>query len=231
MYSKIYKAENISGIEYFQQELKSIGKIQSSERNAIIVLAAMTVYLFTSQWHKMDMTYGFAVAAVLLFFPACKIAGMKDFKRVDMGFPMLVASCMAIGNVATAVGAGAAISNFIIPFLQTANSSFLFVITTWTSGVLANLLMTPMALYTLIAPVMGPIAEAFGYSPKIVAYLLYHTGNQVFFPYENNTILMMYGFGMMNMRQFCKGAIAKMILDLFFVCTIGFGYWKLIGLL
>lgn len=232
VFSKLYRPDKpISGVEYFQNELSLMGPLNKSEKNAIIILILMIVYLFTSQWHGFDMAYGFAVAAILLFFPACHVATPDDLKKCNLNFPILMASCMSIGNVGAAVGVSDLISNAIIPVLHEANSSFVFVLITWLSGVICNVFMTPMALYTLLAPILGPIAEAFSYSPKIVAYVLYHTGNQVFFPYENNTILMMYAFGMMTMRQFCKGAILKMVIDIVYICAIAVPFWMLLGYL
>lgn len=232
VFSKIYKPDKpISGVEHFKNELAAMGPLQKGEKNAIIILALMVVYLVSTQWHGYDMAYGFAVAAILLFFPACQVATPSDLKRCDLSLPILIASCMSIGNVGTAVGVSSAVSDAIIPFLQDMDSSFVFVIFTWLSGVICNIFMTPMALYTLLAPILGPIAEALSYSPKIVAYVLYHTGNQVFFPYENNTILMMYAFGMMTMRQFCKGAILKMVIDIVYICAIAVPFWMLLGYL
>ncbi len=232
VFSKLFKPDKpISGVEYFKNELARIGPMQKGERNAIIILLAMVVYLFTSQWHGYNMALGFAAAAILLFFPACQVATPMDLKRCDLSLPVLIASCMAIGNVGTAVGVGDAVSQILIPILGNADSAYLFVLFTWMAGVICNVLMTPLALLTLIAPIMGPIAEALGYCPKVVAYVLYHTCNQVFFPYENNTILMMYAFGMMTMRQFCKGALVKMIIDLVYICAIAVPFWLFLGYL
>ncbi len=232
LFSKIYKPEQaINGVDFFKAELEKLGPIEGKEKRCMTILALMIVYLFTNQWHGMDMAYGFAFAVVALLFPAVNVATMADFKRVDLSLPILIACCMSIGNVGTYVGAGDAASSLILPVLQNADSGFLFVATTWLCGVLANLIMTPMALFTLIGPLMGPIAEQLGYSPKIVAYILYHTGNQIVFPYENNIILMMYGFGMMSMGQFCKGAAAKVLIDFVMICALGFPFWLMLGLL
>jgi len=231
LFSKLFKADNINGIDYFKQQLKDLGAISKKEKIVIAILVVMVVYLFTSQWHGMEMTFGYVGATLLLYLPPFGIADKRTFSRVDLSLPLLVASCMAIGNVGTDVGAGAALSSIIIPLLQGVDSSIVFVIAAWISGVLSNMLMTPMALYTVLCPVLGPIADALHYSAKIVAYVIYHCGNQVFFPYENNTILVVYGMGLMKMGQFIKGATAKMVLDLLYILILAVPYWMLIGLL
>ncbi len=232
LFSKLYKPNKpISGVEYFQNELNAMGSLQKGERNAIIILLLMVVYMFSTSWTGMNMAYGFAVAAILMFFPVCGIAEPSDLKRCDLSLPILIASCMSIGNVGAAVGIGDLVSDLLVPVLQSANSSYLFIVVTWIAGVICNVLMTPLALLTLIAPIMGPIADALGYAPKIVAYVLYHTCNQVFFPYENNTLLAMYAFGMMSMRQFMKGAVAKMAIDLVYILAIAVPLWMFMGYL
>ena len=70
-----------------------------------------------------------------------------------------------------------------------------------------------------------------GFSPEVVAYTLYHIGNDVLFPYENNGTLMCYAFGMMSMKQFMKGALTKMVLDFVFVLTLGIFWWSILGLI
>ncbi len=231
MYSKMFKAENINGEDYFRQQLKEMGPVSAEEKKMSVILILMILYMISTQWTKLDATYGFVGAVLLSYFPALKIADKKVFSKVDLSVPLLIAGCMSIGNVGTAVGAGAAVAGVIMPVLQSAESGLAFVATTWAGGVLANFIMTPMALYTLVAPVMGPIADVLGYAPKIVAYILYHAGNQVIFPYENNSILIMYSFGLIKMRQFVKALGAKMILDAFFVIVIGTLWWSLLGLL
>ena len=77
---------------------------------------------------------------------------------------------------------------------------------------------------------LAAIAVDLGYSAKVIAYTIYHCGNQIFFPYETNTILVYFSLGFMTMKQFFKGALSKMAVDLLFVLCLAVPYWMFIGL-
>ena len=229
IFSRVFKADKITGLDAYQEKLKELGKLQRNEISTLVILILMILFLATSSIHGYDMAFGFIIAGIILFLPGLRIATAKDLKRVDISLPMLVASCMAIGTVGATIGITESISKVILPILTEVNSAYFFALGTFFAGFIANFLMTPLALISVFAPVMGPIADALGYAPKIVAYLLYHSSQCIIFPYEHNTILIMYGFGMMSMGQFIKGSIFKCLTNLTWICVFGIPYWMILG--
>lgn len=230
IFAKIFLTrQRLNGRDYFYEELKSLGKWSANDKKALVIMMLMVVFLVTNNWHKLDMTFGFVGACILFYLPKIEIGTMENLQKVSISFPIIVASCMAIGTVGSSIGVGDWFANLVAPFLQS-GSKFTFTLFMMIFGVLANVLMTPMALVTLLTGPFVAIAQTMGFSPEVVAYTLYHIGNDVLFPYENNGTLMCYAFGMMSMKQFMKGALTKMILDFVFVLTLGIFWWSILGL-
>lgn len=230
LFTKIYKAE-INQTDFAKEKLKELGPVTSAEKKIAIILCAMVIFLVSTQFTGLDMTLGFVGAVLLLYFPPFKIADKEVFARTNFSVPFIAAFCMCIGTIAVIAGADKAFNAIAAPMFQEVNSSFIFVGATWLLGFIANIFMTPATLMTLFCPLLAPLAEMLGYSANIVAYVLYHAGNAVIFPYENGTLLVMYSFGMLSMRRFIKGAVAISILDIIWIIVLGVPYWTILGLL
>ena len=229
LFTRIYKAK-LNKSDFAKEKLKELGPITSAEKKIIVILCAMVIFLVSTQFTGLDMTLGFAGAVVLLYFPALKIADKEVFARTNFSVPFIAAFCMCIGTIATVAGADKAFNAIAAPMFESVDSSFVFTGATWLLGFVANIFMTPATLMTLFCPLLAPLAETLGYSANIVAYVLYHAGNAVIFPYENGTLLVMYSFGMLSMRKFIKGAVAISILDILWILILGVPYWTLLGL-
>ena len=228
--AKVFPAkQKLNGKEFFYDELAALGKWSATDKKALVIMILMIVFLMTNSLHGLDMTFGFIGACILFYLPKIEIGTTENLQSVSISFPIIVASCMAIGTVGSSIGVGNWFADLVAPLLQS-SSKFTFTFFIMIFGVLANILMTPMALLTLLTGPFVTIAQTMGFSPEVIAYTLYHISNDVFFPYENNGTLMCYAFGMMSMRQFMKGALCKMILDFVFVLTLGILWWSIVGL-
>lgn len=231
LYTKIFKLETPfkGGTEYFKTELKHMGPMSRDEKKVAAVLILMLFYLFTSKWTGFNMNFGFIVAPLLLWLPGINIAKKENLGNVKIGPPILLATTMSIGTVGAAIGVGDWVSGMATPYL-TGSSPFLFTGMVWIIGVVSNIFLTPAALQAMFCGPLAAIAVDLGYSAKVIAYTIYHCGNQVFFPYETNTILVYFSLGFMTMKQFFKGALSKMVVDFLFVICLAVPYWIFIGL-
>lgn len=231
LYTKIFKPETPfkGGTEYFKTELKNMGPMSTDEKKVAAVLVLMLFYLFTSKWTGFNMNFGFIVAPLLLWLPGINIAKKENLRNVKIAPPILLATTMSIGTVGATIGVGDWVSGMATPYL-TGSSPFLFTGMVWIIGVVSNIFLTPAALQAMFCGPLATIAVDLGYSAKVIAYTIYHCGNQVFFPYETNTILIYFSLGFMTMKQFFKGALSKMAVDLLFILCLAVPYWIFIGL-
>ena len=67
----------------------------------------------------------------------------------------------------------------VAPLLQGGNT-VVFVAVAWLSGVIANMLMTPLALMTTLTIPLAQIGQTIGIDPVVVAYILSHTADYAF---------------------------------------------------
>lgn len=94
----------VNGKSYFREEPAKLGPMSTQEKKIAIIVAAMFIFLLTNPLHKIKMIYGFVGAVVALFVPGIKAGDRTDLKNVNFAFPIFIVACLAIGNVANALG-------------------------------------------------------------------------------------------------------------------------------
>lgn len=230
VFSKVFKPDTeLPGKEVFKEKLAELGPMQGAEKRVAVILGLMVIYLASTQFTKLDLTYGFFIAAAAMYVPFLGIATKDTFSRVSPAPAMIGAGCLAIGVVATTVGVGPLIINIFQPFMENTNI-FSFVSLVAIAGTAANFLMTPLALYGLITPPFTELAVAMNIDPKIVVYTIEQSGNFLFFPYEATGPLIAYSLGLFTMKDGMKGCIIITILGFIWLLGIMIPWWKLLGI-
>ena len=234
IFIKLYKpAKTINGgQEYFETEYGKLGKLTVKEKKTVVLVVLLFAYILLQPIHKLDANYGFILIPMLAFLPGMDIATRKkSLDNVNLGFIVFIASCMGIGTVGGAVGIGPAISTYVTPLLAGCPKPvFLFLCIIF--GIVMNVLMTPSAMQGMFP---GPLA-ALG-TGLVIAYpalpfmAMFFANDMVFFPYENAYLLVMFGFGVMSMKEFIKYNIIKMGITLVLFWVLVLPWWYLLGLI
>ena len=94
-----------------------------------------------------------------------------------------------------------------------------------------NFLMTPMAIMALIIDPILLLATNMGFSPIPFAYAVNACSEAILLPYEYVPYLIVYGFGMITMKDFLKINILRSVIFFAGFLLILIPYWMLIGLL
>ena len=209
--SRMFKPEKeISSKDYFKGKLAELGNWTENEKKVMGVLVVTFLFFITNKWHGLDMTYGFIGACILFFLPFIKVGKKENLQKVSVNILLVICGCMLIGTAGAACG---------------------IVAMTWISGVVANMLMTPLALMTTLTIPLAEIGQTIGIDPAVVAYVLSHTADYVIFPYESTSFLIMYGFGLMSMKQFIKSAATLTIVGGVLTIVVSGVYWMMLGLI
>jgi len=224
------KDENIKGKEFFVEQYKSLDSISIKEKKFILILMIAVILLATNSLHHIDAAWIFIISSALCFVPAFKIVPSNCMKKIN--FPMLIfiASCMSIGACAKACGASEMVSTMIGPFL-TAGGKVYTVAIIWVSSVILNFLMTPMAAISAMTNPFIEIAMQANINPIPIVYTFIQGLDQFIFPYEVAPALLMFAYGMINMKQFMKTFALKGVFNIIFILLIAMPYWAFIGLL
>ena len=229
--TKLFKPEqSISSKEYFRKKLDDLGSWKDEEKKSIVVLVCMFMFFVTNKWHGLDLTYGFVGACILFYLPFINVGRKENLKGVSIDIILVVGGCMLIGTAGAAAGIKEFITVIVAPLLQGGNT-VVFVAVAWLSGVIANMLMTPLALMTTLTIPLAQIGQTIGIDPVVVAYILSHTADYVLFPYESTSFLIMYGLGMMSMKQFVKAAGTLTLIGGILTVGLSSVYWLFLGIM
>lgn len=222
--------KEINGKEYFIEKQKELGLMSLDSKKVLGVLIVFAIYLFTYQWHGMDMTYGFLLAPMLLYMPGLNIADKNDIATVNWAMIVFVASCISIGLVANAVGIPQVISEVALPYLQEMTSE-VFILVVYFFVVIFNFMMTPMAMVASFVAPVTQIAVDMGIDPYAVLYAFDRGCYNILLPYEAALVAAFVAFGNTRMDLFMKIWGTKIFLGAAYLFLIACPYWRLIGIL
>lgn len=233
MMSIIFKTKDIKlegGKEYFQKEYQNLGPVSRKEKISIFVLVILMIYLFTGPWHKYPAAYGFMILPYLLFLPGIEVGTKSAVKKINFSIFFFIASCLGIGSVGGALGFGQLLSNVVTPLLQDSSPLFALLVMIF-CGMLGNLFMTPYAMMAGLSMPFAQIGVDLGLDPMATVMSLVIATDLVFFPYEVAPYLLMFGFGMISMKDFVRFNLAKTILTFIFFIVVIYPMWSFFGLL
>ena len=234
IFYKLYKPERQlkGGQEYFETEYAKLGAVTVKEKKAVILTIILFAYIFSRPIHKLDMNYAFILIPMLFFLPGIDVATKKgSLDTINLGFIVFIASCMGIGSVGAAVGIGPAISTYVAPMLSNCPKPvFLFLCIIF--GIIMNVLMTPSAMQGMFPGPLAALGQGIGISSPLIPFLaMFFANDMVFFPYENAYLLVMFGFGVMSMKEFMKYNVIKMGITLVLFWVLVLPWWYLLGLI
>ena len=200
------------------------------EKKAAVFMVVFFVLLLTGPWTGVDANLLFAIAPWILLLPGINVATAKSVHQLNWQNVFFIASCMAIGTVASSLGIGNIIANYATPVLQNVSQFGFFGIIFAITFVL-NFFMTPMAIWSLMTVPLCDIAVNIGMNIRPVSYSLVMCSEAILLPYEYVPYLVVYSFGMISMSDFLKLNIVRCIFYLIgFMCLL-VPYWTLIGVL
>lgn len=197
--------------EYFTNEYNGLGKMKASEKKALVMVILLLAYVITCPIHGYPVTYAFMVLPWFAFVPGINIATKAAIKKLNIGTIFFVVSCLTIATVGNNIGLTDIISQIVTPIAAEAGSLGIMVITLVT-GVLANLILTPLAMITSLTPVIVQVCSDLGMSPWGPIMTLFLSTDMYFLPHEVSALLLMYGFGMIKMTDFLKMATIKTVI-------------------
>ncbi len=217
----------IDGKEYFQQKQKELGPMTAKEIKFLVILLALVIaIIFTN----VDAGWLFTLAVIVCFIPGIDVADVKDLQKVNFPMVFFVAATMSIGSMSNAVGVAGLVSNLLMPVLQNVNN-FGLVVFSWLTGVLVDMMMTPLAGMAAFSPLFIEIAQKLGLSALGVTFSFVWGVEQLFFPYEWALFLILFSYDVFDMKKAIKFCTTRTILSLIFLVALIYPYWMLTGFL
>jgi len=230
--TKINKTKNFSANnrEYFQNEYKRLGEPSTSEKKTAILVLVLMIYLFTQPLHHYSANYGFMVLPWILYLPQVKVASEQCLKNLNMAPVFFIVACMSIGSVGMSIGVGEWFAYILTPFLEKLNSIGVMIMILL-FGKLANIVMTPAAMMSCFTAPLTLLSTQLDINPIATLMTFILSTDLVFFPHEQTYLLILFGFGMISMKDFIKYSVIKTIAFIIFFIIAIVPYWMLLGIL
>lgn len=235
---KVYKTSNkalgtsADAKKFFVDEYAKLGKITPLEIKAAILMIVITLYMSTSEWHGLNVNFAFMVFPWVCFLPFLKMTDEHtlDFLKDKLGLVFFATGCLAIANVASAIGATDLLAELLTPLLGHMNIVALL-FTILALGMAANMLLTPLALVTTLATPIVVICNSLGIDLMAPLLSLFYTVDMLFLPHEVPAYLFIFSFGVMTMKDFIKCHLIKNVMFLAFFGVIIIPWWHFMGIL
>ncbi|MFZ7101179.1 MAG: SLC13 family permease [Peptococcaceae bacterium] len=212
------------------KNLKELGRITREEKSCALLFIIMLILFLTDKWHKTNPAWIIVLISSLMFFPGINVLKKEDLSKVNFLILFFVTGAMGIGEAANACGATKIFTEAVIPFLQDQSASAV-ILATWLIALIANFLLTPVAI---MGALFVPIVEIFntlGLNPYIGPYSLILGFSHLLFPYEMAPALVVYSFGYIKLNDMIKLGFIRMIVGVIFMLLIVIPYWKMINLM
>lgn len=213
----------INGKDYFIQAYANLGPMSIDEKKACVVSFALLGLLLTTNIHQIVAGWCFILVALCMYLPGLSLANDDDLRTLNFSFVIFVAGCIGIGSVASAIGIGDIVADFMLPLLSNMGTTGILM-SVWFLCVALNLLMTPLAIWSLVAAPLASVALALSIDPSVFLYTIFQGTDQIFMPYE-------YASYLIYLKDFIKLFTIKTILNAIFMIAILIPYWHIIGLL
>ena len=216
--------------QYLSGELNKVGKMQGRDYVMIVILIAVFVGLLTMNKTGLSIAWILMLGALVCYLPFIRIGNANALKSVNWSVFIFMGATMGIGAVFSSVGTGSFLAGMVEPLLtgvgETARMFFVWLIAT-----LANFFLTPLASINTLLPSIVEITESMGMATTPVFYMFMQgVTNTCVLPYEVAMPMMMYSYGMVNMKQFVKTMGLITILNGVYMVAVMVPYWHLIGL-
>lgn len=220
----------IEGKAYFQQKLDEMGKLSLDEIKCAIVLVVFIIFMLTTKYTGLNLTWGLAFVPLLLCAPGIGTVTAQDLQKINYGFIFFICACISIGAVGASLGIGPIISNMILP-LVSGQHYYVYFILVWILIFALNFILTPFAIEAAFTVPLLAIGTAIGLNEYAVLYFIACVADQVILPYECAMYLLPFSFGLIKMSDFMKMMSVKTVLSIIITFALLIPWWNFSGFL
>lgn len=216
--------------QVFEDKYRKLGKMSLIEGKTLAVCVALFVALIIGSFKDWPIGWAFAIFPCLFFLPLINVGKKEDISKLDFSFVLFITACLSIGNVATELGFGKLISELATPIL-TGHSVFVTFGLTWLIIVLANFILTPLAIITVLSAPMAELSLSLGINPLCTYFFMCNAYDVIFLPYEYALYLVFFSFNLIWVKDFVKVMSIKAVISIVFLLAIQVPYWMVTGML
>lgn len=231
MIAKVTKPkQDLDVKDFVTQEYKKLGKTTKEEYQGIAVTGILILFLLTTNIHKINIGWGFALIPFFFYLPGFKIGTVEDLTKINYQMVIFSTGALGIGQAASHLGLGTMIAEALMPILVGKSPYFVFA-AVWITVVIAKFFLTPLAVYATLTVPLTEIALNLNIDPLPIYYALNVATSEILLPYQWALVLIFTGYGMVATKDFIKIWGIKMAMSIVFLLAIAVPYWMFIGLI
>lgn len=231
--TKVYKTSEFvlpGGKSYFEEEYRKLGKMSVREKKAAVLLAVLMLWIVSEPIHRIPAELAFMILPWLCFVPGIEIGTSASLKKINWGLIFFIAACLGIGSVATKLGLSQLLSTHLTYWLSGINSTaFLYIVLG--IGTVANVLLSPGAMMGCLPAPVAQLAIDLNMNPLPSLLTIIYSTDMIFLPHEVPAYLVMFGFGLMSMKDFIVLHTAKVLWFVLLFGLIQIPFWGLFNIL
>ncbi|WP_308770762.1 SLC13 family permease [uncultured Bilophila sp.] len=232
MLTKLFHTSDITfegGRTYFKKKSKELGEMNSKEKKAAVLLAIIMLWILTEPFHKLPAALAFMALPWLCFVPGIDIATENSVKKLNWGIMFFIATCLCIGNVGSQIGVTKLITDSISPFLHHVEATgFLYLVLLL--GTILNFILTPMALMATLPEPIAVLSQNLDINAAISLITIIYSTDMIFLPFEAAAYLIMFGFGLMTLKEFVKVHTLKCLWYFLLFGLVQIPFWHLLDI-
>lgn len=231
--TKIYKSHTFvlpGGKQYFEEEYRNLGPMSPAEKKAAVLLAILMIWISTEPLHGISANYSFMTLPWLCFVPGINIGTRKSINQINLGVIFFVAACLGIGIVGTKLGFTQLLAGKIAENISGIGvNCFLFLMLFLST--LVNLILSPGAMMAVLPAPFASLSLQLGMNPLPSLLTIIYSTDFVFLPHEVPAYLIMFGFGLMTMKDFIKLHLMKIAWFTLLFGLIQIPFWYAMGII
>lgn len=226
--------ENIPGHEELTEAVNNnyekIGPMKGKEKRLLVLIILGISTFMVESWTGINAVFFFAFFALLCYLPVIRIQDPLSFNDLKLAFMLMVAGCIAMGLVATEIGASKWAVEELKPMMMDL-SPVSAVMAWYLGGTAINFILTPFAATAAFVPAFAEIAAQMDINPLPLFYAFSYGIDQYILPYEMVPFLYIFTTGYVRLPHVIKALIFRFVLAGFLLVGFGVPYWMFIGIL
>lgn len=209
-------------------EYHAMGKLSVDEIKTLVIVLLILLNFMLETRTGLNAAHVMVVLVSLFFAPGINLMNLEKLNQLNIWIIFFVTGALSVGICSGPSDFGVLAEKTLLPIL-TSVGDYGRVMLSYTFGVLANFLMTPLGAQSAFELLIGNMLYGAGLDP-ISGMMSFQMGLEMYlFLYEVAMVLFFFGLGYMETKSTIKMFAVRMVLSFGLMFLVA-GYWDFVGM-
>src|SRR5215471_12534997 len=231
----LYPPEQVrlaGGTAFLREELKKMGPLSGSERNAALLMGLAILLWLTDFIHHIPAPVIGIGVGLFALLPHVGILDIEDMRRLNYMPVFFVAAAVSMGNVLEATKGLEVLTNavfaWIAPYMTNIISTT--IVMYWAAFLYHFLLASEISMLGTSIPLVMEFAKSHGMNPLQLGLIWTFAAGGKLFAYQSGVLIVGYSYGYFAARDLVRMGAWLTIVEFVALLALVPLYWPLIGL-